>query len=92
MLTKKGLFNHIQKYFYDREILITREMTKIHEEYIREKVKNLNNVECFNFGLGSKDEIKTLYKSQGNYGKSSSVLSPKLHLEALQVLHKNYNF
>ena len=40
----KKIINHIQKYFYDREILITREMTKIHEEYIREKVKNLNNV------------------------------------------------
>ena len=25
-------------------ILITREMTKLHEEYIRDKVKNLNNI------------------------------------------------
>ncbi len=34
----------IQKYFNDRDILITREMTKFHEEYIRDKVKNLNNI------------------------------------------------
>ena len=40
----KKVTAQIQKYFNDRDILITREMTKLHEEYIRDKVKNLNNI------------------------------------------------
>ena len=39
----KKITAQIQKYFNDRNILITREMTKLHEEYIRDKVKNLDN-------------------------------------------------
>ncbi len=35
----------IQKYFIDRKIFIAREMTKLHEEYIRDKVKNLDKIE-----------------------------------------------
>ncbi len=41
----KKITAQIQKYFNDRNILITREMTKLHEEYIRDKVKNLNNID-----------------------------------------------
>jgi probable S-adenosylmethionine-dependent methyltransferase, YraL family len=40
----KKITAQIQKYFNNRDILITREMTKLHEEYIREKVKNLDNL------------------------------------------------
>ena len=40
----KKITVQIQKYFNDRDILITREMTKLHEEYIRDKVKNLNKI------------------------------------------------
>ena len=29
-----------QEYFSDRELVICREITKLHEEYIRDKVKN----------------------------------------------------
>ena len=42
--------------------------------------KGLDNVNCFNFGLGSVNEKKTIYKSMENEGKSSSVLQPELHL------------
>ena len=42
--------------------------------------KGLDNVNCFNFGLGSFNEKKTIYKSMENEGKSSSVLQPELHL------------
>ena len=41
----KKITAQIQKYFNDRNILITREMTKLHEEYIRDKVKNLDNID-----------------------------------------------
>jgi len=43
-------------------------------------VKGLNNVVCYNFGLGAKNEKKVLYKSKENNGLSSSVLYPELHL------------
>jgi FkbM family methyltransferase len=42
--------------------------------------EGLDNVKCFNFGLGSVNEKKTIYKSIENDGKSSSVLQPELHL------------
>ena len=32
-----------KKYFFDRKIVIAKEMTKIHEEFIREKVKSIEN-------------------------------------------------
>ena len=41
----KKIAGQIQKYFNDRDILITREMTKLHEEYIRDKVKNLTKID-----------------------------------------------
>ena len=46
---KKNI-NQIQKYFDGRDVIITREMTKLHEEYIRDKVKNLNNIDIFQKG------------------------------------------
>ena len=46
----KKIAGQIQKYFNDRDILITREMTKLHEEYIRDKVKNLTKIDIFEKG------------------------------------------
>lgn len=40
----KKITSQIQKYFNNRSILITREMTKLHEEYIRDNVENLDNI------------------------------------------------
>ena len=31
-------------YFFDRKIMIAKEMTKIHEEFIRDKVETINNI------------------------------------------------
>ena len=36
--------NHFKKYFLDRKIVIAREMTKIHEEFIRGKVELIKNL------------------------------------------------
>ena len=33
-----------KKYFFDRKIVIAKEMTKIHEEFIRSKVETINNL------------------------------------------------
>ena len=36
--------DHIKEYFFNRDILICREISKYHEEYIRTSVKELSNV------------------------------------------------
>jgi len=36
--------SEIKKYFFDREIVIAKEMTKIHEEFIREKVTKIKSL------------------------------------------------
>tara|TARA_B110000438_G_scaffold303270_1_gene364008 strand:- start:1962 stop:2807 length:846 start_codon:yes stop_codon:yes gene_type:complete len=36
--------SHFKKFFFDRNILIAREMTKIHEEFIRDKVESIKNI------------------------------------------------
>ncbi|SVC51425.1 uncharacterized protein METZ01_LOCUS304279, partial [marine metagenome] len=33
-----------KKYFFDRKIVIAKEMTKIHEEFIRGKIESINNL------------------------------------------------
>ncbi len=41
----KKIINEIQKYFINNDILIAREISKLHEEYIRIKVRNLSELE-----------------------------------------------
>jgi len=40
----RKIIDLIKKYFFNRNILICREITKFHEEYIRSSVKNLSEV------------------------------------------------
>ncbi len=40
----KRVYKLFEKYFTDRDIVICREISKIHEEYIRSNVKNLQNI------------------------------------------------
>ncbi len=41
----KKIINEIQKYFFDNDILIAREISKLHEEYIRIKVRSLSELD-----------------------------------------------
>ena len=68
----KKIENQIKKYFNDRDIFITREMTKLHEEYIREKVKNLSSIDIIQKGemtlvisesLNSKNRLQVIDES-----------------------------
>ena len=43
-LTSKKQLNDIKNFFLNRDILICREITKYHEEYIRTSIKDLSNV------------------------------------------------
>ena len=54
------IINNLKDYFIDREILICREITKYHEEYLRTSVKNLSEI-----NISAKGEI-TVVISENN--------------------------
>ena len=61
----KKIHNQIQKYFGERDILITREITKLHEEYVRDKVKNLDQL-----NISTKGEMTVVISQNLNLQKS----------------------
>ena len=64
---------------YKNKIILFEPQKDIFNELIQ-NVNNQKNVKCYNFALGSKNEKKAIFKSEGNKGLSSSILSPELHL------------
>ena len=79
----KKIIVQIQKYFNDRNILITREMTKIHEEYIRAKVKNLNNVI-----ISEKGEITVVISENLNLENRLQVIEESVKKKIIKLLKK----
>ena len=57
----KKIINYIKKYFSNRNILICREMTKFHEEYIRSSVKQLSDI-----SIREKGEITVVISEDKN--------------------------
>jgi len=57
---KKNIGN-IKKYFLDRDILICRETTKFYEEYLRDSIKNLSNI-----NISTKGEITVVISENNN--------------------------
>ena len=55
----------IKKYFFNRNILICREITKFHEEYIRSSVKNLSEV-----SISTKGEVTVVISEDNNLKKN----------------------
>ena len=62
--------NIIKKYFFDRELLICKEITKYYEEYFRFKI---NTLDMENINL--KGEITLVISSKNNSNKSSKNLT-----------------
>ena len=54
----------IKKYFFNRNILICREITKFHEEYIRSSVKNLSEI-----SISTKGEVTVVISEDNNLKK-----------------------
>ena len=54
----------LKKYFFSRSILICREITKFHEEYIRSSIKNLSEI-----SLSSKGEMTVIISEDSNLKK-----------------------
>ncbi len=79
----KKITVQIQKYFNDRDILITREMTKFHEEYIRTKVKNLNNV-----NISEKGEITVVISENSNLENRLQVIEESVKKKIIKLLKK----
>ena len=59
----------IKKYFYNRQILICREITKFHEEYIRTSVKDLSEI-----FISNKGEITVVISEDNNIEKKLNKL------------------
>ena len=70
----------IKKYFYNRQILICREITKFHEEYIRTSVKDLSEI-----FISNKGEITVVISEDNNIEKKLNKLkeSDKKKIEKL---------
>jgi len=58
------IINYIENYFLDRKILICREITKYHEEYIRSTVKELSEL-----NFSKKGEITVVISENNNLEK-----------------------
>ena len=79
----KKVTAQIQKYFNDRDILITREMTKFHEEYIRDKVKNLNNIK-----ISEKGEITVVISENSILQNRLQVIEESVKKKIVKLLKK----
>ena len=79
----KKITAQIQKYFNGRDILITREMTKLHEEYIRDKVKNLNNI-----NISEKGEITVVISENSQLQNRLQVIEESAKKKIVKLLKK----
>ena len=59
---------------YDKKIILFEPQKSVYEELLK-NVASLEEVICYNIGLGSIKKRSTLFKSNENEGKSSSVLT-----------------
>jgi FkbM family methyltransferase len=73
---------------YVNEIILFEPQKKVFKELVG-NLKNNKNIHCYNLGLGSKNETRKLFISEGNEGLSSSVLAPELHLEVQNEIYFN---
>tara|TARA_B100001540_G_scaffold231819_1_gene206033 strand:- start:99 stop:959 length:861 start_codon:yes stop_codon:yes gene_type:complete len=63
------IIDMLKKYFFNRNILICREITKFHEEYIRSSIKNLSEV-----SISTKGEVTVVISDDNNLKKNFIIL------------------
>ena len=76
----KHFINLIKKYFSNKEIFIAREMTKIHEDYIKTNISNLNESDILNKG-----EITVILSNFQNEKRDGNQINGKL-IEKIKFL------
>ena len=73
----------IKKYFFNRNILICREITKFHEEYIRSSVKNLSEI-----SFSTKGEVTVVISEDNNVEKKLNKLEESDKKKIKKLLKK----
>ena len=73
----------IKKYFFNRNILICREITKFHEEYIRSSVKNLSEI-----SISTKGEVTVVISEDNNIEKKLNKLEESDKKKIRKLLKK----
>ena len=76
----KNFINLIKKYFSNKEIFIAREMTKIHENYIKTNISNLNESDILDKG-----EITVILSNFQNEKRDGNQINEKL-IEKIKFL------
>ena len=77
------VLKYFKKFFYNRNILIAREMTKIYEEYIRESIEDLKF-----FENKPKGELTVVVSNIFESNKKVKVLSQSIKKEIINMLKK----
>jgi len=75
--------NQFKKYFLDRKILIAREMTKIHEEFIRNSVKLIKNLP-----ENTKGELTIVLSEKIKEKKSKEEIDESVKIEIKKMIKK----
>ena len=75
--------NQIQKYFYNRKIVICKEITKYYEEYFRCNIKDLNKKE-----IKLKGEITVVISNQEKIKKKTEKLSESVKNKVKKLINK----
>jgi 16S rRNA (cytidine1402-2'-O)-methyltransferase len=75
--------NRFKKYFFDRRIVIAKEMTKIHEKFIRDKVETISNL------TGNlKGELTVILSKKNKEKKDKNYLDESVKIEIKKMLKK----
>ena len=77
------IIDHIKKYFFNRNILICREITKFHEEYIRSSVKNFSEI-----SFSTKGEVTVVISEDNNIEKKLNKLEESDKKKIKKLLKK----
>ena len=72
-----------KKYFFNREIVIAKEMTKIHEEYIREKVTSINSL-----SENLKGELTVVLSERIDKKNSKKEINESIKIEIKKMIKK----
>jgi 16S rRNA (cytidine1402-2'-O)-methyltransferase len=75
--------DQFKKYFSDRKIVIAREMTKIHEEFIRNSVKLIKNLP-----ENTKGELTIVLSEKSREKKSKEKISESVKIEIKKMIKK----
>ena len=75
--------SQFKKYFFDRKIMIAKEMTKIHEEFIRGKVQSLKNL-----SKDLKGELTVVLSEKIKRKDNKKVINESVKIEIKKMLKK----